>query len=169
MEAGSWNYYRAEADLSAPLNEAGTLRGRVVAAYQENDSYIDRLHEKKEILYGILEADLGPSTLATFGVTLQNHDATGHSRSGRPAYFSDGSRTNWARSDSAAAEWAYSKRHSQALFASIEHQFDNEWLIKGTLSQAKVDYDELLGYMVVGVPNKLTGAGATLYLSLIHI
>lgn len=165
VEAGSWNYYRAEADLSAPLNEAHTLRGRVVAAYQENDSYIDRLHEKKEILYGILEADLGPSTLATFGVTLQNHDATGHSRSGRPAYFSDGSRTNWARSDSAAAEWAYSKRHSQALFASIEHQFDNEWLIKGTLSQAKVNYDELLGYMVVGVPNKVTGAGATLYAS----
>lgn len=163
IEAGSWNYYRAEADISAPLNEAGTVRGRVVAAYQENDSYIDRLHEKKEIFYGIVEADLGPSTLATFGVSLQNHDATGHSRGARPAYFSDGTRAIWGRSDSAAAEWAYSKRHNQALFASIEHQFDNEWLAKATLSQGKSDYDELLGYAAGGNPNRVTGAGVTLY------
>lgn len=165
VEAGSWNYYRAEADLSAPLNEAGTLRGRVVAAYQENDSYIDRLHEKKEILYGIVEADLGPTTLATFGVSLQNHDATGHSRGARPAYFSDGSRAIWARSDSAAAEWAYSKRHNQSIFASIEHQFDNEWMAKATLSQGKSDYDELLGYATGGNPNRASGAGTILYAS----
>ncbi|ABR89684.1 outer membrane receptor for ferric coprogen and ferric-rhodotorulic acid [Janthinobacterium sp. Marseille] len=165
VEAGSWNYYRAEADLSAPLNEAGTLRGRVVAAYQENDSYIDRLHEKKEILYGIVEADLSPTTLATFGVSLQNHDATGHSRGARPAYFSDGSRAIWARSDSAAAEWAYSKRHNQAIFASIEHQFDNEWMAKATLSQGKSNYDELLGYATGGNPDRASGAGTILYAS----
>jgi len=165
VEAGSWNYYRAEADLSAPLNEAGTLRGRVVAAYQENDSYIDRLHEKKEILYGIVEADIGPATLATFGVSLQNHDATGHSRGARPAYFSDGSRAIWARSDSAAAEWAYSKRHNQSIFASIEHQFDNEWMAKATLSQGKSNYDELLGYATGGNPDRASGAGTILYAS----
>ncbi|MFC7289003.1 TonB-dependent siderophore receptor [Herminiimonas glaciei] len=165
VEAGSWNYYRAEADLSAPLNEAGTLRGRVVAAYQENDSYIDRLHEKKEILYGIVEADLGPATLATFGASLQNHDATGHSRGARPAYFSDGSRAIWARSDSAAAEWAYSKRHNQSIFASIEHQFDNEWMAKATLSQGKSNYDELLGYATGGNPDRASGAGTILYAS----
>lgn len=165
VEAGSWNYYRAEADMSAPLNEAGSLRGRVVAAYQENDSYIDRLHEKKEILYGIVEADLSPATLATFGVSLQNHDATGHSRGARPAYFSDGSRAIWARSDSAAAEWAYSKRHNQSIFASIEHQFDNEWLAKATLSQGKSNYDELLGYATGGNPDRVSGAGTILYAS----
>ena len=165
VEAGSWNYYRAEADLSAPLNEAGSLRGRVVAAYQENDSYIDRLHEKKEILYGIVEADLSPATLATFGVSLQNHDATGHSRGARPAYFSDGSRAIWARSDSAAAEWAYSKRHNQSIFASIEHQFDNEWVAKATLSQGKSNYDELLGYATGGNPDRVSGAGTILYAS----
>lgn len=165
VEAGSWNYYRAEADLSAPLNEAGSLRGRVVAAYQENDSYIDRLHEKKGILYGIVEADLSPATLATFGVSLQNHDATGHSRGARPAYFSDGSRAIWARSDSAAAEWAYSKRHNQSIFASIEHQFDNEWVAKATLSQGKSNYDELLGYATGGNPDRVSGAGTILYAS----
>ncbi len=163
VEAGSWNYYRAEADISTPLNESGSLRGRVVAAYQENDSYLDRLHEKKEVLYGIVEADLSRSTLATFGVTLQNHDATGHARGALPAYDSDGARMIWDRSDSAAAEWAYSKRHNQSIFASLEHQFDNEWRIKGTLAQNKVDYDELLGYATGGNPVRATGAGVLLY------
>ncbi len=163
VEAGSWNYYRAEADVSSRLNESGTVRGRLVAAWQDNDSYIDRLEERKKILYGIVEADLTPSTLATAGFTLQHHDANDHARSGRPAFYSDGTRTNWARSDSAAAEWAYSKRHNQTMFASLEHSFDNDWKVKGTVSRATSDYDEVLGYAAGGAPVRETGAGVSLW------
>jgi len=158
IEFGSWNYRRVEADISTPLNAAGSVRARAVAAYQDNDSYIDRLHEKKKIFYGIVEADLTPATLLSAGYTLQHHDATGHARSGRPAYFTDGTRAIWGRSDSAAATWAYSKRHGENLFASLEHQFDNAWKFKGTVSRASSDYDELLGWSV-GKPVRATGGG----------
>src|SRR5690606_22373401 len=77
-EAGSWNYYRSEADISTPFNEDGSVRGRLVAVWQDNDSYIDRLEERKKILYGVVEADLGPDTLAAVGFTFQEHDASGH-------------------------------------------------------------------------------------------
>lgn len=163
VEAGSWNYRRAEADISAPLNKAGTVRGRLIAAYQDNDSYIDRLEEKKKILSGIVEADIGPSTLATVGFTFQDQEATGHSRSGRSAYATDGTRVNWARSDSAGASWAYSKRESQSLFASLEHRFDNEWKIKGTYSHAVSKYDEVVGYAAAGNLNRADGSGLGLY------
>ncbi|MNR82255.1 Ferric-pseudobactin BN7/BN8 receptor precursor [compost metagenome] len=158
VEVGSWNYRRVEADLSAPLNEAGTVRGRVVAAYQDNDSFIDRLHEKKKIFYGIVEADIAPATLLTAGLTIQHHDTDGHARGGRPAYYSDGTRAVWGRNESAAAAWTYSNRHSESLFASIEHQFDNEWKFKGTLSRATTKYDEVLGGNN-GTPVRGNGAG----------
>jgi len=158
IDLGSWDYRRAEADISTPLNAAGSVRARAVAAYQDNDSYIDRLHEKKKIFYGIVEADLAPATLLSVGYTLQHHDTTGHARNGRPAYFTDGTRAIWGRTDSAAAAWAYSKRHGETLFASLEHQFDNAWKLKGTISRASSEYDELLGWSA-GRPVRTTGAG----------
>lgn len=163
VEAGSWDYYRAEADVASSLNEARTLRGRMVVASQENASYIDRLKENKKVFYGIVEADLGPSTLATMGLTYQEHNASGHARGGRPLFYSDGSRTQWSRSDSAAADWAYSRRESLSAFASLEHRLENEWLFKGTYSYSKTKFDEQIGYAYGGSPNKATGAGVILY------
>jgi outer membrane receptor for ferric coprogen and ferric-rhodotorulic acid len=162
-ETGSWNRYRAEGDISTPLNKAGTLRARIVAAHQENDSYIDRLHERKQLLYGIVEADIAPSTLFTAGFSLLKDDYTDHARSGLPLFYADGSRTHWSRSDSAAASWAYSKRDYQAVFTELEHSFDNDWKIKGTFSHAVSHYDEMLGYAANGYPDRTTGAGLGLW------
>lgn len=162
-ETGSWDRYRLEADVSSSLNEAGTLRGRGVVAWQDNNSYIDRLSESRKIAYGILEADLAPNTLLTTGVTWQRHRATGHSRGGLPLFNSDGTRTHWKRSDSAAASWAYSERENLAAFAALEHRFGNGWKIKGTYSYDRTEFDEQLGYATGGSPNPATGAGVILY------
>lgn len=163
VEAGSWEHYRAEADVSLPIEEGGRLRSRFVAAQQENGSYIDRLKERKKILYGVFEAELSPRTLAAFGLTYQDHEATGHSRGGLPLFYSDGTRTRWKRSDSAAAAWAYSSRESVALFASLEHRLDNEWVLKGVYSYDHTRFDEQVGYAAGGFPDKLTGVGINLY------
>ena len=163
LEAGSWNHYRSEVDISTPFNEEGTVRGRVVGVVQNNKSYIERLREKKRILYATVEADLTPSTLARMGFSYQEHDATGHARSGRPGFYADGERTHWDRSDSSAADWAYSKRRNQSFFASLEHRFANDWLIKGTYSYSSSHYDEVLGYAAGGFPDRATGAGVNLW------
>ncbi|WP_234086854.1 TonB-dependent siderophore receptor [Azonexus sp. R2A61] len=162
-ETGSWDRYRLEADLSAPLNAAGTLRGRGIVAWQDNDSYIDRLNETKKIVSGIVEADLSSNTLLTAGLTWQRHDATGHSRGGLPLFNSDRTRTQWRRSDSAAASWASSRRENLAAFVSLEHRFANEWKVKGSYSYDRTEYDEQLGYATGGNPNPATGAGVSMY------
>ncbi len=163
VDTGSWDLYRTEADLSAPLNEAGTVRGRLVAAWQKNGSYLERLEERGKTLYGILEADLGPGTLATLGFLYQNQDATGHARGGLPLFYTDGGLTDWDRSKSSAAEWAYSRRHNQSWFASLEHRFDSGWRIKGSLDHSSYHYDEVLGYAVGGSVDRATGSGAVMY------
>lgn len=162
-ETGSWDRYRLEADVSAALNKAGTLRGRGVTAWQENDSYIDRLKERKKIASAIIEADLAPDTLLTAGLTWQQHRATGHTRGGLPLFNSDGTRTNWQRSDSAAASWAYSERENLAAFAALEQRLGNDWKLKGTYSYDRTKFDEQLGYAAGGNPNKASGAGVSLY------
>ena len=58
-------------DVSSPLNQAGNVRGRVVAVAQEGDSYIDSYSRNKQVLYGVVEADITASTKLTAGVEYQ--------------------------------------------------------------------------------------------------
>ena len=67
------------------------------------------------------------------------------------------------RSASAAADWAYSDRSSKGLFASVEHRFDSDWVVKGTYNHYSTEYDEVLGYAAGGYPDPVTGAGAKPY------
>lgn len=163
LKGGSWDYQRGELDVGGPLNAEGTLRARIVGAYQENDSYVERLHERKQVLYGIVEADLSPDTLLTLGMDAQYHDADNHSRGGLPLFNQDGSRTDWSRSDSAAAAWASSERHFVSAFATLEHQFNDAWKVRANLSQGRFEYDEVLGYAAGGNPNPATGTGVNLW------
>ena len=162
-EAGSWNHVRTEADIAGPINASGSVRGRLVAAAQDNDSYIDRLKERKKLLYGAVEADLTAQTQLFAGASVQHHDATGHARGGLPAYYSDGTRTQWSRSASAAPPWAYSKRHYTSVFAALEHRFSDDWKVRATATRTNNFYDELIGYASGGAPVRATGAGVTLW------
>lgn len=163
VELGSWNYRRMDADLSSPLNTAGTVRARLVTSVQDADSYIDRLEEDRKVLYGVVEADLGDATLVRAGASQQRHDSSGHARGGLPAYYSDGTRTQWQRSDSAAPSWAYSERHSTTAFAELEHIFANDWQVKAAASRTKTESDELVGYASGGNPDRVTGSGVSIW------
>lgn len=162
LSLGSWDYRRLDLDVSSPLNEAGTIRGRLYGAIQDAGSYIDRLDEDRKIIAGVLEADLGAETQVRVGLSHQRHDSSGHSRSGRPAYFSDGSRATWGRSESAATSWAYSHRRSTSSYARLEHRFNPDWKMQATLSQIRTDSDELVGYLG-GEPDRVTGAGGRIW------
>ncbi|WP_287031078.1 TonB-dependent siderophore receptor [Pseudomonas sp. UBA6310] len=146
VTGGSWDYRRTEADVSGSLTESGNVRGRLVGAYQENDSYVDRLSERKEVFYGVVEADLTPDTLLTFGMDSQSDDYDGHARSGLPLFNNDGTRSDHDESDSAAAKWAYSKRSAVSAFAILEHALTERWKAKLSLNNRRSEYDELSGY-----------------------
>ncbi|WP_332604406.1 TonB-dependent siderophore receptor [Acinetobacter sp. ESBL14] len=162
--AGSWDTYRTDVDVSAPLNQAGTIRGRTVLAYQTGDSYIDRYSEKRKIAYGVVEADLTERTKASLGISYQQMDISGIARGGLPSFYTDGTLINWSRSDSNAASWSKSDRTTTAYFADVEHQFNERWKLKGIISRTITASDEIVGYGYSrsGI-NKETGAGTLLY------
>lgn len=153
-QIGSWNRYRGEADLSGPLVENGRLRGRVVGAYQDNDSFIDRLHERKKVLYGILEADVTEDTTWSVGVEYQKHRSDDASRAGFPLFYADGTKTNFPRSYNSGANWAYFMHDNLTVFSDLKHRFGNGWTATLNVERNNREYDGLLGYAVRGNLNR---------------
>jgi outer membrane receptor for ferric coprogen and ferric-rhodotorulic acid len=161
--AGSWDNYRTEGDIAGPLNDSGSLRGRFVGAYQDKKSYQDHYKQKKDVLYGILEADLSPDTLLTAGIDHQATTPRGSSWTGNPVYFSDGSRTDFSRSHNPAADWSRRDFDSTTYFASLEQALANDWKLKVSLNQLQTDHDTRLGSASGGNPDKATGEGLFYY------
>ncbi|MGG4604085.1 TonB-dependent siderophore receptor [Paenalcaligenes sp. Me131] len=158
VNAGSWDNYRAMADVSTPLTENGTIRARVVGVYQDRKSYMDFYQQKKKAFYGVLEADLGPNTTLSLGIDYQSITPTGTTWGGVPLWFSDGSRTDWSRSESLAARWSYWDNTLKSLFADLEHHFENGWTLRAALKQQRTDSDARL-FSGLGYPDKTTGQG----------
>ncbi len=125
---GSWDHYRSELDVSGPLSEEGGVRGRFVAAKQKNHSFRDWYKEDKDILYGVLEADLDEATLVRLGVDYQKLHTTGSP--GVPLLFTNGKPTNFSRSTSSGARWMYDQFETTNTFLNLEHTFANDWQLK---------------------------------------
>nr|WP_275983308.1 TonB-dependent siderophore receptor [Propionivibrio soli] len=162
LTLGSWDYRRLDADVSGPLNAAGTLRGRVVAAGLDKDSYLDRYEQKKSLFYGILEADLSDATLLTFGHTLEDGRSKNPMWGALPMYYTDGTPTHYDVSTNPAADWSYWNVKTQSTFAELAHRFTNDWQVKGTLTHNRTDSDSKLFY-VYGTPDRATGLGLFAY------
>ena len=162
LQAGRWDKYRAQADVSAPLSDDKHVRGRVVVAQQNANSYIDRYHQDKALFYGIVEADLGAATLLSAGVSYQDEKLDGASR-GFVAYYSDGTKTRFPRSINSASSSSYYIRKQSLAFATLEHDFGNEWSAKVAVNYAANRYDAVQGYAARGALDRQTGAGLSLW------
>ncbi|MGB8974142.1 MAG: TonB-dependent receptor plug domain-containing protein, partial [Pseudomonas capeferrum] len=161
--AGSWDNYRTEGDISGPLNATGSVRGRFVGAYQDRKSYLDHYKQKKDVYYGILEADLTPDTLLTFGIDNQTTTPRGSSWTGNPTYFSDGSRTDFSRSHNPGADWSRRDFQSTTYFGSLEQALANDWKVKLSLNHMISDHDTRLASASGGNPDATTGEGMFFY------
>ena len=161
-ETGSWNKQRYVGDVTVPLNEAGTVRARIIGGYQDNDSWLDRYHAHKKFLTTVLDADLTDSTTLSLGWDYQDSSTSDPSWGGIPTYYSNGDRTNFHRSFNPGADWAYSDKESNKVFATLAQKFNNGWQAQITGSHTKTTFDTRLMYPD-GYPDKDTGQGVSLY------
>jgi outer membrane receptor for ferric coprogen and ferric-rhodotorulic acid len=161
--AGYWDNYRTEGDISGSLNDSGSVRGRFVGALQDKDSYIDHYSQKKDLYYGVLEADLTDDTLLTFGIDKSSATPRGSSWTGNTAYFADGGRTDFSRSFNPGADWSRRDFDSTTYFASLEQALANDWKLKASLDQKTTDHDTQLASASGGYPDRATGEGMSLY------
>lgn len=159
---GSWSNLRLDADISAPFNDSGSVRGRAVAVYQQGDSYLDRYSMDKTVGYGIIEADLSEQTTLAVGVSYQNNEPEGVMWGALPLFYTDGSPTNFDRSTSTAADWSYWNNENTQAFIELSHDFGNDWQLVAAYNYEKVDEETQLFY-VYGTPDRETGLGLYAY------
>ncbi|ELQ6037190.1 ferric-rhodotorulic acid/ferric-coprogen receptor FhuE [Cronobacter sakazakii] len=153
---GSWDKQRYVMDVQSPLVESGNVRGRVVAGYQDNDSFVERNHYRKKFIYGVVDADITESTLLSLGYDYQKSEEDSPTWGGFPSLYSDGSRTHFRRGFNTAADWAYSDLDSTKIFANLTQRFDNGWEAKVNAMHAETNFDNRMMY-IDGFPDKTTG------------
>ncbi|WP_439878931.1 TonB-dependent siderophore receptor [Pseudomonas prosekii] len=134
---GSWDDYRGVFDASGPLNDSGTLRGRMVGSYQDANSFRDKEESDHGLFYGIVEADLSDSTTASLGFSRQE-DQTNLFWGGLPI-GTDGHHLNLPRSTYPGTDWENKKLRVDTVFGDIEHQFDNGWKLHAAGSTSTLD------------------------------
>jgi outer membrane receptor for ferric coprogen and ferric-rhodotorulic acid len=162
---GSWNARRAEGDVSANLNDSGSVKGRAVLVQQESDSYLDRYAPKKTVAYAVVEAQLGDATLLTVGHTYETNRNKGVMWGALPLYYTDGSPTNYPVSTSTSADWSRWDTTTNSSFAELSHKLGQDWNLKSSLSYITDKSDSTLQY-VYGTPDKTAGGGLYAYPSL---
>lgn len=164
---GSWNKQRYVADLSAPLTESGNVRSRVIAGYQDQDSWLDRYHKRKKFASAIIDADMANNSKLSFGYDYSESKTDGSTWGGLPTWYSNGTRTSFDRSTNSAPDWAYYNIESNKVFAQFSHTFANgwDWHVNSTHSETKFD-DKLMylspySYNGGAFPDQSTGLGLT--------
>ncbi|MPQ65742.1 MULTISPECIES: TonB-dependent receptor [unclassified Pseudomonas] len=157
---GSDDFYRVDLDGTSRLNDSGTLRGRIVTAYETRDYFVDYASSRKPVFYGIVEADLDDATTLAVGLRNQTSRTDGYSVFGLPRY-SDGKPLGVSRSTSLAQNWAYHDTQQTELFADLEHRFNDDWKSKTSVTRTEGGFSQQIANSRGSVdPVTLTGPGS---------
>lgn len=161
VQVGSWGQRSGTVDLSTPLNADASVRARLVAHANDQDAFIDWEHTRNTTLYGTVEADLGPRTRLNVGLSEQRDKRDGLTWVGMPYWFSDGRRTNWDRSKSIATHWNFWNTTEQTAFATLQHRFDNRWVVNAVLDYHRQEEESKLLWNTGSTVHPVTGLGQT--------
>ncbi|MBL4801610.1 MAG: TonB-dependent siderophore receptor [Emcibacter sp.] len=139
---GSWNNLRLDADVGGALNDSGSLRGRLVTALEDKDSFIDVLNTKTLLTYGVIEADLTPDTTLTIGGSWRDRNGTG-TNNGLPSH-ADGSALHLPRSTYLGYDFDYEDTVNRGAFVELQQALGSEWqmTLAGQLQNMDADYVE---------------------------
>lgn len=164
LSAGRWNNYRTEVDASGPLAFDGKLRGRVVAAYVDRNYFTDRRATQKPLLYGVLEADLGPHAVLAVGAREEQTKERG-SNTSVPRY-SNGADLGLARNTGLTTDWAHFDSTSSEVFGKLTWRLADRWTLRANATHARqnstgigalgfgaVDPTTLQGHTWIGTPS----------------
>ncbi|CAM4333520.1 hypothetical protein F901_01563 [Acinetobacter dispersus] len=143
---GSWNAWSSSADISTPLNADGSVRGRVVVKHEDTDSYMDSYEKTNNVVYAVVDADITDKTYLSMGAGYQNLERDGVRWGGLPAFYTDGTRTNFDRSKSVSSDWTYWNTDTTTAFATLKQNLFNDINLNVNYAYREVKQDTALLY-----------------------
>jgi outer membrane receptor for ferric coprogen and ferric-rhodotorulic acid len=156
LSAGSWDNYSSSVDMQTPLNSDGTIRARIVAKHQDKESFMDNYEKSTDVLYGVVDMDLTDSTFLSLGASVENIDRSGIRWGGLPAFYSDGSKTNFDNSKTVSDDWTQWNIKTTNYYADLKQYFLNDISLNLSLSSKEINADGNLAYFG-GTVDKSTG------------
>jgi len=153
--AGSWDNYRSQIDMTGPLTEDKSVRGRLVVAYTDRQYFVDKMATEQPTIYGVVEADLNPSTTLTLGGMFERTHSNNYL--GLPRY-SNGDDIGLPRHTGLGQNWSYTDTTSQEIFAKVDHYFDNDWKLNVSYTNTH-DSGSSLAAVTGNAVNPVTLAG----------
>lgn len=143
VKAGTYDHYRGDIDVTGPLNEAGTVRGRLVGALQSEGSWIDKVNNGVGVAYGTIQTDITYQTTATLSISHMQRDITPFN--GLPT-FQDGTLIDLDRSTFTGADWNRFDNTVTDYIAEVEHRFDGGGHAKASARYSVRDVDFLYSW-----------------------
>ena len=138
---------RAEADISGPLNDSGSVRGRLLGAVDSREGTLDGYGKDRYVGFGTVEVDLSDTTLLNVGISYQDTSANNVTWGGLPPWYSDFSLIDWDWGSSLGADWTYVDTQRTEAYASLEHVFENGWTGRLVATHVRNDMQSQLNWV----------------------
>jgi outer membrane receptor for ferric coprogen and ferric-rhodotorulic acid len=139
----SWGGSRAEVDLSTPLTEDGSVRGRVVLVRDQSQTWIDDNDNNTTAGYATLQGDLNDLTTVTLSYSNMERDIKPFN--GLPTY-ADGTLLDVDPSTTTGADWNDFNNSVVDYIGEIEHHFVDGGHAKVSVRYADRNVDFLYAY-----------------------
>lgn len=164
-QAGSWDSYRTELDVSGPLSEDKRLRGRTVLSYESKDFFYEGTHAEMPFFYGVMDYALTDDTTVAVGMRYQKAWQPRVWAGNLPG-SSDGTDLRLSRSTGLAPDWTRQLDETYEVFADINHDFNENWHGKIAITHLQNKDDAKYVWTQGRVnPTTLTGASLIPYYS----
>lgn len=135
-----WGSVRGVADISGSLNSAQTLRGRLVGAISNQESFKDRIDSQTYMLYGVMDAQIGDRGMLTWGAMYQRTGDT-PDITGLPMGLNNID-SGLPRSTYLGFDWNKQRQTKINLFGEYEHHFNDNWRLNSKINYTRnrLDY-----------------------------
>ncbi|WP_191623284.1 TonB-dependent siderophore receptor [Pandoraea fibrosis] len=146
---GSWAHYRQMFDVTGPLNQSGTIRGRAVFTGDTGNKSVTRTNDRNFMVYGALEFDLTPRTLLSLSGTYQvgtlNAFDYGQSLLTNRQFLDAPNNSNFS------PDWNHTWTSMQEANARLDHRFDGGIVSTTTLNYRHILSDSQYAYLGPGI------------------
>jgi len=145
VSAGTWSKYRTEMDVTGPLTDNGSIKGRFGISGETGNASVDHTRNGQGLVYGSLAFALDADTDLTVGAAHQKMDLDA------PDYglstYDDGSFVNAKRSGFYGTDWSFSNTEMTEVYADLVHRFDNDWQSRTAINYRTTDNNSKYGYV----------------------
>jgi outer membrane receptor for ferric coprogen and ferric-rhodotorulic acid len=150
---GTWDQNYQSVDLGGPLDQAGRVRGRFIAARADTNGEVDYNANTDETYYGALDIDLDDATTLSFGLLHEVKNIT--PTNGYPT-DARGNLLDFSHSRFLGADWNYFDGKTTDLVTELTHRFDNGGYGRLAMRGSRRDSDFM--YAFTGAAVSSTGA-----------